>query len=187
MQEQFEDQVAIRTAAERTPPPELQFKGVPRPPRRSAAFVLGYRQFTITDRLAREQHWHFGTIDVSPLRRFARMTLSTEIGVESGEAARGGDLADVMIQQKLGLGAQVPGFVTPFIEVIGGVGAARVELFERNDLVFTWSVGVDAGAQWAVTRWLYLHAAVGWIRPTLQWPGLTAYYDRATFKVGVGF
>ena len=47
--------------------------------------------------------------------------------------------------------------------------------------------GVDAGAQWAVTRWMWVHAAVGWIRPTFQRPERAVYHDSFTFKLGIGF
>ena len=70
--------------------------------------------------------------------------------------------------ERLGLGAQYPGVVTPFVEFQGGVGGARVELFGRNDLALLYGLGLDVGAQWAVTSWMYLHAAIGWIRPRSQ-------------------
>lgn len=180
-------ETSVRTAIERKQPPELTFRGQPLPPKRSAAFVLGYRQFAIADRLGRDQTWHLASVEVTPLRRYARLNLITEIGFEGGEAARSDDRADVMLVQKFGLGAQYPHWVTPLIEFQGGVGLARVELFERNDLVFVYTLGLDGGAQWAVTRWLFLHASIGWLRPTFQWPDRSLYYDRMTFKVGVGF
>jgi hypothetical protein len=73
------------------------------------------------------------------------------------------------------------------VEFQAGVGGARVELFQRNDVAFLYTLGLDAGAQFAVTKWMYIHAVVGWIRPTFRWPNRSASYDRVTFKVGVGF
>jgi hypothetical protein len=41
--------------------------------------------------------------------------------------------------------------------------------------------------QWAVTRWLHLHTAVGWIHPVFVRSGQSLAYDRFAFKVGFGF
>ncbi len=157
------------------------------PPRRSAAFVFGYRIFQTHDAFARAQSWHVGSLEVTPVRRWVRFNLITEVGAEGGAAARDGDRADLFMMQKAGLGIQYPHWLSPFVEFQGGAGAARVELFDRNDLLLIWSLGVDAGAQWAVTRWMWIHAAVGWIRPTFQRPERAVYHDSFTFKIGVGF
>ena len=178
--------VVVRQA-QAEPDPTPRFRRPGDPPTRSATFVLGYRSFALADALGRRQSWHFGSLEVTPLRRYFRLNLLTEIGVEGGEAARAGDRADFMLMQKLGLGVQYPHWVTPFIEGQGGIGMTRVELFERNDLALTWSAGIDAGAQWAVTRWMFLHAAVGWVHPVIAMPAGTVHFDRVTFKVGVGF
>lgn len=156
-------------------------------PKRSAAFVFGYRIFQTTDAFARPQSWHVGSLEVTPVRRWVRFNLITEVGAEGGAAARSGDRADLFMMQKAGLGAQYPGWLTPFVEFQGGAGMARVELFDRNDLLLLWTLGVDAGAQWAVTRWMWIHAAVGWIRPTFQRPERAIYHDSFTFKLGIGF
>jgi len=183
-----EPTVVLRTATpEPDPPKRLTFKRRPHPPERSAAFLFGYRTFAIRDALRRHQSWHVVSLEVSPLRRYVRLNLITEFGWEGGEAARGKDRADLMLVGKGGLGVQYPHWVTPFVEFQGGAGLARVELFERNELVFLYTLGVEAGAQWAVARWLYLHAAVGWIRPVMRHPDRTVRFDRATFKVGFGF
>jgi hypothetical protein len=50
-----------------------------------------------------------------------------------------------------------------------------------------WTVGVDTGAQWAVTRWMRIHASVGWIRPTFQRPERAVFHNSFTFKLGLGF
>jgi hypothetical protein len=177
----------LRTASEEVPPERLSYRRRPHPPKRSAAFVLGYRYFRIHDALQRPQDWHLASLEVSPLRRFVRLNLITEFGVEGGEAARAGDRADMMLLERVGLGMQYPHFVTPLVEFQAGVGGARVELFQRNDVAFLYTLGLDAGAQFAVTKWMYIHAVVGWIRPTFRWPNRSASYDRVTFKVGVGF
>jgi hypothetical protein len=186
--ETTDDDVALRRTA--TPAAEderLTFRRAPHPPKRSAAFVLGYRFFRIQDALGRAQDWHLASLEVSPLRRYVRVNLITEFGIEGGPAARSGDRADILLMERLGLGAQYPGIVTPFIEFQGGVGGARVELFGRNDLALLYGLGLDAGAQWAVTRWMYLHAAIGWIRPTFVWPDRSSSFDRVAFKLGIGF
>ena len=82
-------------------------------------------------------------------------------------------------------GTEHPG--QPFLKFQGGVGGASVELFGRNDLALLYGLGLDAGAQWAVTRWMYLHAAIGWIRTTIVWPDRTWSFDRVAFKLGIGF
>lgn len=155
-------------------------------PERSAVFVLGYRVFDVHDRLERRQTWHSVSVEAGLLRRYVRLGLLTEVGVEGGEAARG-DRNDLMVVQKVGLGAQYPHFVTPFFEVQGGVGLLRTELFERNDLGWVATVGVEAGAQWAVARFFRLHLAVGWLRPYLRDGAGVRHEDTATFRVGVGF
>ena len=182
-----EDVTVVRTATEESGEKRLTFRRRPHPPKRSAAFIFGYRQFQLSDALGRQQSWHFASIEVTPVRRYVRLNLLTEIGLEGGEAARNGDRADVMLLQKAGLGAQYPHWVTPFVEFQAGIGGARVELFERNDLLLVYTLGIDAGAQWAVTRWLFVHAAIGWIRPVLRRPDGPVRYDRFTFKVGLGF
>jgi hypothetical protein len=149
--------------------------------------VFGYRIFQTRDAFARPQSWHVGSLEVTPVRRWVRLNLITEVGAEGGAAARDGDRADLYMMQKAGLGAQYPGWITPFVEFQGGAGMARVELFERNDLLLIWSLGLDAGAQWAVTRWMWIHAAVGWVRPTFQRPERAVYHDSFTFKLGIGF
>jgi hypothetical protein len=156
-------------------------------PKRSSAFALGYRQFWISDALGRSQSWHMGTMEITPARRYVRFNLLTEVGVEGSEAAQGGGRADMMAMQKLGLGLQYPHWVTPFMEFQGGVGAARVELFNRNDLLLVWSLGLDVGAQFALTRWLFVHTAIGWIRPVFRRPERSIAYDSFAFKVGFGF
>ncbi len=181
------DMTLRRTASAEKPDDRLTFRRGPAPPRRSAAFVLGYRFFRVEDPLGRAQDWHLASLEVSPLRRWVRLNLITEFGVEGGPAARAGDRADMLLMERLGLGMQYPGVVTPFFEFQGGVGGARVELFGRNDLALLYALGVDAGAQWAVTRWMYLHAAIGWIRPTFVWPERRSAFDRVAFKVGIGF
>jgi hypothetical protein len=165
----------------------LEQAGRPSAPRKSAAFVFGYRIFQTRDAFARPQSWHVGSLEVTPVRRWVRLNLITEVGAEGGAAARDGDRADLYMMQKAGLGAQYPGWITPFVEFQGGAGMARVELFERNDLLLIWSLGLDAGAQWAVTRWMWIHAAVGWVRPTFQRPERAVYHDSFTFKLGIGF
>jgi hypothetical protein len=156
-------------------------------PKRSSAFALGYRQFWISDALGRSQSWHMGTMEITPARRYVRFNLLTEVGVEGSEAAQGGGRADMMAMQKLGLGLQYPHWVTPFMEFQGGVGAARVELFNRNDLLLVWSLGLDVGAQFALTRWLFVHTALGWIRPVFRRPERSIAYNSFAFKVGFGF
>jgi len=177
----------VRTAAPEAADPRPRFRRPPHPPDRSAAFVLGYRYFRIQDALGRAQDWHLASIEVTPMRRYVRLNLITEFGVEGGEAAAKGDRADILLMERLGLGMQYPHVVTPFLEFQGGAGGARVELFGRNDVALLYTLGLDVGAQWAVGRWLFLHAAVGWIRPTFVWPQRTLSYDRVAFKLGVGF
>ncbi len=157
------------------------------PPRRSSAFVFGYRLFAIQDAFARPQSWHVGSVEVTPVRRFVRFNLITEVGAEGGAAARGKDRADLFMMQKAGLGVQYPHWLTPFVEFQGGAGVARVELFDRSDLLLLWTLGIDVGAQWSVTRWMSFHAAAGWIRPTFQRPDRALYHDSFTFKLGLGF
>jgi hypothetical protein len=181
------DTTVRRTAMPNTSDDRLTFRRAPHPPRRSAAFVLGYRYFRIQDSLGRAQDWHLASLEVTPMRRYVRLNLITEFGIEGGPAARAGDRADILLMERLGLGAQLPGVVTPFIEFQGGIGGARVELFGRNDLAMLYALGLDVGAQWAVTRWMYVHAAIGWIRPTFVWPNRTSSFDRVAFKLGIGF
>ncbi|MEM6294962.1 MAG: hypothetical protein AAGA54_27065 [Myxococcota bacterium] len=157
------------------------------PPRRSSAFVFGYRLFAIQDAFARPQSWHVGSVEVTPVRRFVRFNLITEVGAEGGAAARGKDRADLFMMQKAGLGVQYPHWLTPFVEFQGGAGVARVELFDRSDLLLLWTLGLDVGAQWSVTRWMSFHAAAGWIRPTFQRSDRAIYHDSFTFKLGLGF
>ena len=159
----------------------------PATPKRSAAFLFGYRIFQTTDAFARPQSWHVGSLEVTPVRRFVRFNLITEVGAEGGAAARNHDKADLFMMEKAGLGAQYPGWLTPFVEFQGGAGVARVELFDRNDLLLIWTLGLDAGAQWAVTKWMWIHASVGWVRPTFQRPERAVYHDSFTFKLGIGF
>lgn len=184
---EFEDLTSVRTAVERTPPPRLTFKGEREPPQRTALFGVGYRQFQLADGLGRDQAWHFVGLEVTPLRRYARLNLLTEFGFEGGEAARNGDRADLMLMQKVGVGAQYPHWVSPFVEFQGGIGGARIELFERNDLALVYSLGVDGGVQIAVARHFFLMASIGWIRPYFKIKSNTTYSDRLTFKVGFGF
>ena len=115
------------------------------------------------------------------------LAAAAKVGVEGGAAATGDNRADLMVLQKVGLGMQYPYWVTPFIEVQAGVGAARVELFERNDLAAIYTVGFDAGVQWALLKHLYFVGSVGWIRPYFAATGKTVYSDQATFRVGLGF
>jgi hypothetical protein len=166
--------------------PPITFKRRPRAPERTSAFAFGYRVFAISDALGRLQSWHLGSVEVSPLRRYVRLDFITEIGAEGGPAARDGDRADLMFVEKGSLGLQYPGFVSPFVAFQGGAGFARVELFDRNDLVFLYTLGLDVGAQWAVTKWLFLHAAIGWIHPTFRRPEHSVHYDAFTFKLGFG-
>ena len=183
----FENFVSVRTAVRRDPPQELTYLSSKKAPERTAAFLLGYRQFSIQDGLQRRQDWHTFSLEISPLRRYARLNFITEVGFEGGEAAESNDHADLFVIEKLGLGIQYPHWVSPFLEFQVGIGAARVELFERNDLAMVNTLGVDGGAQWAVAKHLFLLAAVGWIRPYFSIQKKQVYYDRVTFKVGLGF
>ncbi|MBK6918118.1 MAG: hypothetical protein IPH07_12015 [Deltaproteobacteria bacterium] len=176
-----------RTATAAPADEQLRYRRPPHPPQRSAAFVLGYRYFSIRDRLGRAQNWHLASLEVTPMRRYVRINLLTEFGIEGGPAATRGDRADMLLMERLGLGMQYPHVVTPFLEFQAGVGGARVELFGRNDIALLYTLGLDLGAQFAVAKWLYLHAALGWIRPTFVWREKVASYDRLAFKLGVGF
>lgn len=184
---EYETLTAVRTAEPADPRGKLTFRRGTPPPEKSAMLVIGYRQFALRDGLDRDQTWHLVGLEIAPVRRYVRFTLHTEVGVEGGEAATGDDRADLMVLQKVGLGMQYPYWVTPFIEVQAGVGAARVELFERNDLAAIYTVGLDAGVQWALLKHLYFVGSVGWIRPYFAATGKTVYSDQATFRVGLGF
>lgn len=179
--------VIVRTATLAAEPERITFRRRPTPPKKTAAFIFGYRHFQIQDALLRRQSWHMASLELTPLRRYVRLNFMTEFGWEGGEAARNHDRADFMVLEKTGIGVQYPMWVTPFIEFQGGAGVTRVEIFEHNELVFTYTLGLDVGAQWAVTQWLFLHAALGWIRPTLRHPSGSVHYDRVAFKVGFGF
>ncbi len=181
------DAVVLRSARQSPSPERLLFRRPPTPPERTAAFVLGYRYFRVQDQLGRAQDWHLASLEVTPVRRYMRVNLLTEFGIESGPSARAGGRADILLMQRLGLGMQYPGFVTPLLEFQGGVGAARVELFDRNDLALVYTLGLDGGVQWAVTRWMFLHAAIGWIRPTFTVGSRSSSFDRVAFKLGLGF
>lgn len=179
-------EVVVRHATPE-PDPTPRFRRGPTPPRRTATVVLAYRSYAIADALGRRQAWHLGAVEVTPFRRYFRLNLITEGGVEGGEAARAGDRADFQLQQKVAVGLQYPHWVTPFAEFHGGIGFARVEVFERNEIMMLWSMGLDAGVQWRVTKWMALHAAVGWVHPVFNNDGLAIAYDRVAFKVGFGF
>jgi len=184
---EYETLTAVRTAEPAQPSRKLTFQRGTPPPEKSAMLVIGYRQFAMRDGLDRDQTWHLVGIEIAPVRRYVRFTLHTEVGVEGGEAATGGDRADLMVLQKVGLGMQYPYWVTPFVEVQVGVGAARIELFERNDLAAIYTVGLDVGVQWALLKHLDFVGSVGWIRPYFAATGTTVYSDQATFRVGIGF
>lgn len=183
----YENLTAVRTAEPEEPAGKLTFQRGTPPPEKSAMLVLGYRQFAMRDGLGRDQTWHLVALEIAPVRRYVRFSLHTEVGVEGGEAAKGDDRADLMVVQKVGLGVQYPYWVTPFVEAQAGIGAARVELFERNDLAAIYTVGVDGGVQWALLKHLQFVASVGWIRPYFAATGQTVYADRLTFRVGIGF
>ncbi len=177
----------VRTATPSVDEARPQYRRPPHPPQRSAAFVVGYRYFGIRDRLGRPQDWHLASLEVTPLRRYVRVNLLTEFGIEGGRAAARGDRADLLLMERLGLGMQYPHVVTPMLEFQGGIGGARVELFGRNDLALLYTLGLDLGAQFAVAPWMWVHASLGWIRPTFVWQQKVASYDRVAFKLGVGF
>lgn len=183
----YEMLTAVRTAEPEEPAGKLTFQRGTPPPEKSSMLVLGYRQFAMRDGLGRDQTWHLVALEITPVRRYVRFSLHTEVGVEGGEAATGGDRADLMVLQKVGLGLQYPYWVTPFVEAQAGIGAARVELFERNDLAALYTVGLDAGVQWALLKHLHFVASVGWIRPYFAATGQTVFADRLTFRVGIGF
>jgi hypothetical protein len=184
---EYETLTAVRTAEPAQPSGKLTFQRGTPPPVKSAMLVIGYRQFAMRDGLGRDQTWHLVGLEIAPVRRYVRFALHTEVGVEGGEAATGGDRADLMVLQKVGLGVQYPYWVTPFVEAQVGVGAARIELFERNDLAAIYTVGLDAGVQWALLKHLYFVGSVGWIRPYFAATGRTVYSDQVTFRVGIGF
>lgn len=177
----------VRTASPLSSDDRPRYRRGPRPPERSSAFLFGYRYFRIEDLLGRPQDWHLASIEVTPVRRYVRINLVTELGFEGGPAATRGDRADLLLMERLGLGMQYPHVVTPFLEFQGGAGGARVELFGRNDIALVYALGLDAGAQWSLGGRMFLHAALGWIRPTFVWPERTVSYDRVTFKLGIGF
>lgn len=177
----------VRTASPTTSEDRPRYRRGPKPPERSAAFLFGYRYFRIQDMLGRPQDWHVASIEVTPVRRYVRVNLVTEVGFEGGPAATSGDRADLLLMERLGLGMQYPHVVTPFLEFQGGAGGARVELFGRNDIALLYALGLDGGAQWSLGGHMFVHAAIGWIRPTFVWPERTVSYDRVTFKLGVGF
>lgn len=182
-----QDNVVLRDAA----PDELLYTPRGGPPKKSALFMLSYRNYATKDQLQRSQSWHVVGLELSPARRYFRLSMITEVGFEGGEAAKD-DRGDFFLMEKLGVGVQYPHWVTPYVELQGGAGIGRVELFERNDLGFLWSMGLDFGAQWSVSRRLRLMAAAGWIRPSMRHLGgegkkEAVYFNRGTFKVGLGF
>lgn len=180
------EDVRVRDAV----PDELVYEPRGPAPKSTAFLMLSYRNYATLDHLARNQSWHVVGLELAPVRNFFRLSLITEAGFEGGEAAVN-DRGDFFVMEKLGLGVQYPHWVTPFVELQGGVGVGRVEKYQRNDLGVFWSMGLDVGAQWSVARRLRLMAAAGWIRPSIMaWgakPNDSLYFHRGTFKVGVGF
>lgn len=172
-------------------PDELVYDPKGPAPKQTSLFMISYRSFATKDHLSRNQNWHVMGLEIAPLRHYFRVSLITEAGIEGGEAAQNGDRGDFFVMQKLGLGVQYPHWVTPFVEFQGGAGVGRVEMYQRNDLGLFWSMGLDVGAQWSVARRLRLMAAAGWIRPTIKPFGgeneNAVYFNRGTFKVGLGF
>lgn len=172
-------------------PDEIVYQPRGPAPKQTSFLMLSYRSFAIRDHLQRDQSWHVVGLEISPMRRYLRLSLVTEVGLEGGQAAANGDRGDFFVMEKVGIGVQYPHWVTPFIEFQGGAGVGRIEMYERNDLGIFWSMGLDVGAQWSVARRLRLMAAAGWLRPTIMHTGGkgkdAVYFHRGTFKVGLGF
>lgn len=190
-QTQVKDHGVVRHAVAKESPSEIFFLRGKKAPRKTSVLLLSYRHFAIRDALDRSQGWHVVGFGIAPLRRYARLTLTTEVGIEGGEAAANGDKGDVFLMQKIGAGVQYPYWVTPFIEFQAGGGVSRMEVYDRNELGILISAGLDVGAEWSVATQFKVLAAVGWIRPwrmlAKQKLAEARYFDRGTFKVGIGF
>lgn len=126
-------------------------------------------------------------LDLYPISSVVRGGLTTQFGWESGAFDRSGDY---FLAQSFSVGLQRTGYVTPFVEVLGGAGYMRRRQFETSVPTAYWQLGVDAGAEIYVRGRAYVSLAVGYLHPVngfLRQVDFTSVYaDTWSMKLGVG-
>jgi hypothetical protein len=92
-----------------------------------------------------------------------------------------------LIEALLSVGIQYPWTLTPYAELIVGLGAIHSNLYNQDDIVFAYSFGLEAGLEWFAFGSFNLGASVGWRRSLMDIGPRTLFADSVTFQVGFGF
>lgn len=154
---------------------------------RGPRLKLGYRTFSVTDLGARHARYHCATADLYIYSGLVRTGLGLEGGTETTQRD------NFILGSTINLGAQYPARLTPFVDLILGLGVARRDLYNQDLVGFAYSFGIEAGTELFVYGGLLISAGLGWRRQVLRHGGndqveaVYVYYDSLTVKLALGF
>jgi hypothetical protein len=92
-----------------------------------------------------------------------------------------------LLEGLLSIGIQYPWTLTPYAELIVGLGAVHRNLYNWDEINFAYSFSLEAGLEWFVYGSFNLSASVGWRRSVVDTGESSRYADSVTFQVGFGF
>ncbi|MDY0004116.1 MAG: hypothetical protein RBU30_22650 [Polyangia bacterium] len=94
---------------------------------------------------------------------------------------------DFTIEAALAFGLQYPWHLTPYAEFLLSLGALHRNVYNSDDVFFSYSFGFDAGLEWFAWKSINLAASIGWRRSIVKIGRQALYADSLTFSVGLGF
>jgi hypothetical protein len=178
--------------ARAAPAPGVPALDVPETPR----FKLTYSRFTAHRLGGLDQPFNVPALTFYVLSSKLRVGATTRLGLDASGTSSS---SDWFLDEVVSVGVQLTGLidrVVPFVDFNAGFGFRMYATFNNSLPSFTWSFGVQAGAEIYLTRRLYLSAALGWIRPVVSVKTaasdleperiLDVYSDTFIFTVGFG-
>ena len=85
------------------------------------------------------------------------------------------------------LGLHYPARVTPYAQLILGLGGMHRNIYNKDFVDFTYSFGLDAGAELFMVGPWHITASIGWRRSIVDIGPQALFADSFTFQVGMGF
>lgn len=94
---------------------------------------------------------------------------------------------DFTLEAVLAFGLQYPWHLTPYAELLVGLGALHRNLYNSDEVFFSYSIGLEAGLEWFAWKSFNIAVSLGWRRSIVDLGRQSLYADSLTFSVGLGF
>ncbi len=166
----------------------------PKPGPHGARLKFLYRMFEF--RCADGPCWYYGVgmvaypsgwIDMKGGWRALRFGIGLQGAGENKQQRDSWWQHNFMLEALLVVGLQYPWRLTPYAEFIVGLGAMHRNLYNKDNIDFAYSFGVEAGLEWFAYGRFNMSAAVGWRRSIVDTGEISLFADSVTFHVGFGF